>query len=153
MLQLVIQKSQHCENHRSILFSETHLKPHERFYIPNFHLYLIDRHLGNKGGTAVAVLKGIPHNHVVLPPLVSLEATGDCIPIGNSEILLAEANKFPGRAWSDADITELLSFRRKSKLAGDLNAKKHFWNSAVSTPSGEELLHLSDTSQFKISAS
>jgi exonuclease III len=113
------------------LLSETHLKPHERFFIPNYHLYRIDRFPGRKGGTAVAVRKGIPYNHVDLPPLVSTEATGVCIPIGNSEILLAAVYKPPGRAWSDADIIELLSFRRKAILAGDLNAKHPFWNSEV----------------------
>ncbi|PNF35683.1 hypothetical protein B7P43_G17443 [Cryptotermes secundus] len=64
------------------LFSETHLKPHERFFIPNYYFYRIDRQSGRNGGTAVAVRKGIPHNHVDLPPLVSVEATGVCIPIG-----------------------------------------------------------------------
>jgi hypothetical protein len=44
---------------------------------------------------------------VNLPPLVSVEATAVCIPIGNSEVLLAAVCKSPGRAWSDADITEL----------------------------------------------
>jgi hypothetical protein len=41
-------------------FSETHLKPPERFYIPNYHFYRIDRHPERKDGTAVAVRKGIP---------------------------------------------------------------------------------------------
>jgi hypothetical protein len=59
-----------------------------RFYIPNYHFYRIDRHPERKGRTAVAVGKGIPHKHVDLPPLVSVEATGVCIPIGNREILL-----------------------------------------------------------------
>jgi hypothetical protein len=62
---------------------------------------------GRKGGTAVAVRRGVPHNYVDLPPLVSVEATGVCIPIGNSEVLLASVYKSPGCAWSDADITEL----------------------------------------------
>jgi hypothetical protein len=42
-------------------FSETHLKPHMRFYIQNYHIYRNDRLDWNKGGTAVAVKKGIPH--------------------------------------------------------------------------------------------
>jgi hypothetical protein len=96
------------------LLSETHLKPHERFIIPNYHIYRTGRFPGRKGGTAVAVRKGIPQNHVDLPPLVSIEATGVCIPIENSEILLASVYKSPGRAWTDSDIMELLSFRRKS---------------------------------------
>jgi hypothetical protein len=65
-------------------------------------------------------------------PLFSVEATGVCLPIGNSEILLASVYKFPARAWSDVDNTELLSFRRKSILANDLKAKHPFWNIAVS---------------------
>jgi hypothetical protein len=43
--------------------------------------------------TAVAVRKGIPHMHVDLPPLVSVEATEVCKPIGNQEILLAAVYK------------------------------------------------------------
>jgi hypothetical protein len=36
-------------------------------------------------------------------------------------------------------------------LAGDLNAKQPFWNSAVSNPSGEKLLDLFGVNEFKIS--
>jgi predicted metal-dependent phosphotriesterase family hydrolase len=77
------------------LSSETHLKPHMRFYIQNCHIYRnypLDR---NKGGTAVSVKKGIPHTYVDLPPLHSLEATGVSIPIGHTEILLASLYKSP----------------------------------------------------------
>jgi hypothetical protein len=113
------------------LFTETDVKPHERFLISNYHFYRTDHHPGRKGRTAVSVRRGVPHSSIDLPPLVSVEATGVCIPIGNSEILLASVYKSLGRVWSDADITELLSFRRRSILAGDLNAKHPFWNSAV----------------------
>jgi hypothetical protein len=108
------------------LFSETHLKPHERCSVPNYHSHRNDRFPGRKGGTAAAVRKGIPHNHVDLPPLISVEATGVCIPILNSELLLAAVYKSPGRAWSNAGISELLGYRYKSVLAGDLNAKHPF---------------------------
>ncbi|PNF42024.1 hypothetical protein B7P43_G12302 [Cryptotermes secundus] len=94
----------------------------------------------------------MPLNHVDLPPLISVEATGVCIPVGNSEVLLTAVYKSPGRAWSDPDITGLLSFRRKSILAGDLNAKHQFWNSGVSNPSVLKLMDLFDTSDFEISA-
>jgi hypothetical protein len=107
---------------------------------------------GTKGGTAVALRKGIPHNHLDPPPVVSVEVTGFCIPIGSSEVLLASVYKSPGRAWSDADITELLSLTRKSILAGDLNDKCPFWNSEVSNPSGEKLMTLFNLSEFEISA-
>jgi hypothetical protein len=133
------------------LLSEPHLKPHERFHIPNYHLNRTDRFPGRKSGTAFAVRKGIPHNHVDLPPLVPVEATGVCIPISNSEVLLASVYTSPGRAWSDADIIELLSFRRKSFFA-DLNTKHPFWNNIVSNPSGAKLLNLLHINDFEISA-
>jgi hypothetical protein len=134
------------------LFSETHLKPHERYSIQNYHFYRNDRQPGRKGGTAVAVKKGIPHSHVDLPPLISVEATGVYTPIGKREILLAAVYKSPDRTWSDAHIAELVNFRHKCILAGDLNAKHPSWNSAVSNTSGEKLLQFFDGNDFEISA-
>jgi hypothetical protein len=96
--------------------------------------------------------KASPHKHVDLPPLISLEATADCIPIGNKEILLVALYKSPGRTWSDADIAELLSLGHKCILAGDFNATHPSWNSTVSNPSGVELLQLFDSCDFEISA-
>jgi hypothetical protein len=55
-------------------------------------------------------------------------------------MLLAYVYKSPLRAWRDADITELLSLRTKSILAGDLNSKHPVWNSNVAKPSGLKLL-------------
>jgi hypothetical protein len=81
-----------------VLLSETYLKPHERFCIPNYHFYQTDHYLGRKGRTAVAVRKGLPCNQVDLPHLVSVEVTRVCIPIGNSEVLLAAVYKSPGHA-------------------------------------------------------
>jgi hypothetical protein len=46
-----------------------------------------DLHPGRKGGTTAGVGIGIPHNHVVLPPLVPVCMTGACIPFGNIEIV------------------------------------------------------------------
>jgi hypothetical protein len=134
------------------LLSETHLKPHERFFIPNYHFCRTDRFLEKKGGTSVAVRKGIPYNHVDLPPLVSIEPTEVCTPIGNSEVLLAAVYKKPGHAWNNGDITELLSFRHNSLLAGGLNAKHPFWNSVVFNPSCAKLLNLLHINEFEISA-
>jgi hypothetical protein len=83
---------------------------------------------------------------------LSVEATGVCIPIGHTEILLASVYKSPLRAWRDPDITELINFRTKSILAGDLNAKHPVWNSKFSNPSGLKLLDSFINSNFEISA-
>jgi hypothetical protein len=66
--------------------------------------------------------------------------------------MLAAVYNSPGRAWSDADIIELLNFRHKSVLAGDLNAKHPFWEKADSNPSGEKPLELFNINEFEISA-
>jgi hypothetical protein len=134
------------------LISQTHLKSHETFFIPNYHFCRTDRFQRRTGGTAVAVRKGIPHNHADLPLLVSTEATGVCILVGNSEVLLAAVYKLSGNAWSDVDITELLSFRHKLLLAGDLNDKYPFCNDVVSNSSGLKLLNLLDKNMFETSA-
>jgi hypothetical protein len=134
------------------LFPETHLKPRDRFHIQNYDFYRIDCHPERKGGTAIAVRKGIPHMHVDLSSLISVEATGVCIPIGNQEILLAAVYKSPEQTWNDADIIELLSFRHKCILADNLNGKHPSWNSAVSNTWGQKLLQLFHRSDFEISA-
>jgi hypothetical protein len=61
------------------LLSETHLKTHQMIFIPNYHFYRIDGLAGKKEGTAFAVKRGISHNHVDLPPLISIEATRICM--------------------------------------------------------------------------
>jgi hypothetical protein len=42
------------------LFSEIHLKPHERFFIPNCHFYRTDRHPGRKAELPLQLEKGSP---------------------------------------------------------------------------------------------
>jgi hypothetical protein len=98
------------------LFSETHLKPHELFFISNYHFYRNDHNPGRKGRIAIAVITGIPHNHVDLPPLVSAEAAGVSIPIVNSEVLLAAVHNL----WTMPGVmlTSLSSY------ASDINL---FW--------------------------
>jgi hypothetical protein len=91
-------------------------------------------------------------SHVDLPSLIFVEATGACIPIGSGDILLAALYISPGLASANADTTELISFRNECTLAGDLNAKHQFWNSAVSTPSSEKILQLFDLDDFEILA-
>jgi hypothetical protein len=98
------------------LLSEIHLEIHESFCISNYHFCRNDGLPGRKGGTAVAVKEGIPQNLEDLPLLVSVEATGVFIPIGNSEVLLVALHEYPERAWNRADVTELSSLGRKCTL-------------------------------------
>jgi hypothetical protein len=131
------------------LLSETHLKLHERFiYI--YRVYRTDRFPNLKGRTAGAVRYGIPHarDHVDLPPVQLIEATGIIVPIGRRE-LLAAVYKPPSKPWCDEDAIHLVNLRNKSGLAGD---SKDVWSSHTSNPSGEELLTLLIKNDFQISA-
>jgi hypothetical protein len=87
----------------------------------------------------------------LLPP-VSIEATWVCIPIGNSEVLLAAIYKSPRNTWNGTVITEFFSRGHKSILEGDLNDKYLFWNGVVSNTSGSKLLNLLHINEFEISA-
>jgi hypothetical protein len=49
----------------------------------------LGREDGHKVLIVVTVKKGILHTGANLPPLLSVEATGVCVPIGNTEMLLA----------------------------------------------------------------
>jgi hypothetical protein len=49
-----------------------------------------------KAELPIAVRKRIIHNHVDLPLLISVEATGVNIPVGNDKVLLATVYKSPG---------------------------------------------------------
>jgi hypothetical protein len=113
-----------------------------KFYIPKYDFYQTGREDGRKGGTAVAVKKGIPHICVDLPPPLSAEVTDICMPIANIEMFLAAVYKPLQRLWSDTHITELLDFRNKSILASGLDAKHPVWNSKVSNTSGLKPLEL-----------
>jgi hypothetical protein len=83
--------------------------------------------------------------------LISIEATGVCIPVSNTEILLAAVYRSPVKDWCDTDTNELLSLINKTVLAGDLNAKHPVWNSLSSNRSVARLLKLQDNSDFQIS--
>jgi hypothetical protein len=101
------------------LFSETHLKTYELFSLQNYLFYRIDRHPERKGRTVIAVRKAIPHSHLDLISLISIEATGIYIPTGTKEILLPSVYKSPWGTWSDADIVEILRLKHKCILASD----------------------------------
>jgi hypothetical protein len=77
-----------------------------RFYIPYYYICRTDREDGYKGGTAIAVKKGIPHTCVDLPPLLSVEATRVCVSIENTEMFLAAVHKSLQKLRSDTDIIE-----------------------------------------------
>jgi hypothetical protein len=74
------------------------------------------------------------HTYVYLAPVLSVEASGVCMLIENTEILFAVLYKSSQRIWSDTDITEFLRFRSKSILAGDMMQSTLFGIVKFQTP-------------------
>jgi hypothetical protein len=71
------------------LCSQIHFSnPMRGFFIPNYHFYQTLLFQGRKGRTAAGIRKGIPNNCRPASACFS-EATGDCILISNSEVLIA----------------------------------------------------------------
>jgi hypothetical protein len=107
-----------------------------RFYTSNYGFHRTGREDGHKGGTAVAVTKGIPHVCVDLPPLLSVGAAYRLETLTCSSqlfILLAKSGVTDITELSSAnimDIDEVVSVGgrsfikiTKSKLTpGELNA-------------------------------
>jgi hypothetical protein len=73
------------------LLSQTNVISHGRFLISNNHFYRTGRFPGKKEGNCVVVKKRNSPYRADLPFLVSIEATGVCIRIGNCEMLFAAA--------------------------------------------------------------
>jgi hypothetical protein len=109
----------------------------------NYRISQTDRFLDRKDGTAIAVRKGIPYNHVDLLLLVSVQV---CIPMDSSDMLLAAVCKSPGRARSDAYVIELLSFRHQSVLTSTSILEERSFKSFE-----RKLLDLFDVNEFEIS--
>jgi hypothetical protein len=61
------------------LYFQRHLKPHERFSVTNDYLFRIGRHPEGKGGTAIAVRKGLPHRQVDVPENGQRSAAKYCL--------------------------------------------------------------------------
>jgi hypothetical protein len=58
------------------LFSETNMKPQDRFFIPNSHFYRTDSFQGRNGVTTIAVRKDIPQTWGLAPFLFSRSHRG-----------------------------------------------------------------------------
>jgi hypothetical protein len=67
-------------------------------------------------------------------------------------VLLAAVYKSSCHAWNNAEIVELLCFRHKSLLAGDLNSKHPFLKSVFTYSSDAKLLNLLHINEYEISA-
>jgi hypothetical protein len=132
------------------LLSETYLKPHERFYIPNYHFYWNYRLPWRNGGTAVSVRKVIPHNHLLSASAYfnrshrGLHTDWQYWSATSSRLYVPRPRLEYRHRWA---------FRHNWLLAEDLNGKHLFRNNVFSIPPGTTLLNLLHVNEFEISAS
>lgn len=133
------------------MIGETMLKPQTNFQLANFVTYRTDRISKHGGGTAVIVDAKICHHQIVLPPLITIEATGVEIMTRNGPLRLVAVYCPPGVKMDTADIDRLLDSNLPTVLGGDLNAKNRAWNSRVNNTRGNALLARSRTQGFTVS--
>jgi hypothetical protein len=104
------------------------------FYIPNYDFYRTDSENGQKGGTVIAVKKRNPHICVTYPLSYQYKQQGSAYRL---ETLKCSLQLFINHCENGevTDITDLLGFKNKSILTGDVNTERPVWNSKVSNPS------------------
>jgi hypothetical protein len=72
-----------------------------RLCILNYDVYWTDCEDKHKSESAIAVKKTISHACFGLPPFLIIEATGACVPTGNTGMFLAAVYKSLKRLWND----------------------------------------------------
>lgn len=122
-----------------MLINETHLKPHQRLNIANYHTHRNDRDIKKGGGTAILTKKGIKHYKLPIPEMTNLEATGIITYTKRGPLLIYAVYHPPGKTISEQDIKKLFKDDTPTIAAGDLNAKNKGWNSRVENTNGRKL--------------
>ena len=134
------------------LLSETFLKPHISFKIPNYKILRNDRTEGRKGGTAVIIKSCLPFQILDLPPLETIEATAIKLLTTNDPIVIISVYKSPPKDLQLQDLKLLKQQGRRIIIAGDINAKNPLWHSRVWNPTGRRLEIFSNQLQLYVDA-
>lgn len=132
------------------LIQETHLKPSNKLYIPNYKCYRRDRNTRG-GGTAILIKQNIQHNVLPDPNTIQLEANGIEITTKHGKINIYSVYHPPQNILQISDI-ELMLSNTATILAGDFNAKHPNWNSTVNNYNGNILNTYLNTNNLAVLA-
>ena len=125
-----------------LCLSETHLKPSQKLYIPNFISYRRDRIGSRGGGVAILIRKNIRHK--ALSPLDSpIESSAIELILQGGSCKVFAVYSPPHKVLQNSDLAPFLSLDGSVVIAGDLNAKHISWGCRSSNQSGRSLLRAS----------
>ena len=126
-----------------LLITETFLKPHIAFHIPNFLIYRNDRLNQTGGGVAIIIKNSINHNILPILQLQTIENISIMVPTANFLLKIsccyaANSNHLNFRS----DISRLANSNLPYILGGDFNSRHPFWNCSRSNKGGRTLYNL-----------
>jgi hypothetical protein len=120
--------------------NENKLLPKNRFSIPGYSVYRLDR---NKfgGGVMLITNNNIRHDHFALPNMDRLEAIAVCIYLhNNKQPLFVSTYLAPAAPVVRTDLDKIFSAFTSVVLIGDLNSKHVAWNCSTVDSNGKTLL-------------
>lgn len=134
-----------------IFISETRLNDTQKFYLPYFNCYRVDR---KYGGVAILIRETIPH---IFHKKIShnlAEAISVKIFDSSSEFVVSSIYCSPNNTRTQASkfFNEVLISNHPSVIAGDFNAKSIAWNCINSCTKGRDLLKLCENNSYDIHA-
>jgi len=119
--------------------SETKLQPKNRFSIPGYKVYRLDRNRFG-GGVMLLVNSNLHHDSFPLPPMTGLDATAVCLQLQNhNKLILASAYLPPSTTLSPLDLEAIFTSQDAVILTGDLNCKHAIWNNTSTNKNGNTL--------------
>lgn len=128
----------HQQNIDIAAITETHLKPGDKFSIPNFKTYRIDRERANCGGVAILVRKSLRHSVLPnTPENENLETTGIIARTASGNYKIFACYSLPKMPIDEKELDAIFNTKTLTFALGDFNAKNTNWNSTITTTKGK----------------
>lgn len=135
-----------------LLISESNLKPHMDFTLPNRTIYRQDR-IGMKGGgVLIAISRDLPHYQLPTPNTNSIELVSVVLMTDRGTMAITSAYHPPGSKLLAADLDKVVDMHTPALTCGDLNAKDRAWGCHATTTSGTTLHDHSAAKGYEILA-
>lgn len=138
-----------------IAISETHLRSHQSFNLPNHSFIRLDR--DTHGGIGIAVHHKLKYRILSLPNTRFIEAAGIEVLTGSGSFKLFAVYCPKQAAYSNGtanllrqDLTTLVRTRGDFLIAGDLNAKHQSWGNQRCNKNGQILFEAMQSGSFTV---
>ena len=128
--------------------TETHLKPTQNLFIPNFVIHRKDRI--HSGGGGVLILVHRTYRHKAISTSSNCETIGVEISLERGPLRIISCYNPPQISNNFSDLVALLNSNFSTIIAGDLNAKHPAWGCSSTNSNGRSLLKKSLRHHFSV---